>query len=192
MSNMSDSAYLMLQYKLSIWHMDRTNIFTVILSIEYMDRTSLLSHPQNAWTGLILFSFLWLYLGPKLFFCGCIKLLMRDIVIIFCYACYYLCHNIYSFIPPKEYMDRTYTFSFISSTECPTCLTQSMTLLMVRTTNLQALLLVGWQCTKSKSLLGNNDFTVMLFYAHCFSYNIHMIITRSWTKTHLPYLFIYM
>ena len=65
----------------------------------------------------------------------------------------------------KNHMDRTYTFSFISFPECPTCLTQSMTLLMVRTTNLQALLLVGWQCTKSKSLLGNNNFTVMLFYA---------------------------
>ena len=39
MSHMSDSAYLKLQYKLSIWHMDRANIFTFILSIEYMDRT---------------------------------------------------------------------------------------------------------------------------------------------------------
>ena len=65
----------------------------------------------------------------------------------------------------KNHMDRTYTFSFISFPECPTCLTQSMTLLMVRTTNLQALLLAGWQCTKSKSLLGNNNFTVMLFHA---------------------------
>ena len=37
---MSDSAYLKLQHKLSIWNMDRANIFTFILSIiEYMDRT---------------------------------------------------------------------------------------------------------------------------------------------------------